>query len=143
MTILVDINIFEDIFRQRAGWEASLGIVGLVANGGVGGYVPVLTAAILYFFRRRSRGERAARQAVRGMLRRFRIVPLDGAAVEAAYGSALPDFEDALQFGAARATNVDAIITRNRKDFRQRHVPVFSPNASEIRVSGVPPFRPG
>lgn len=43
MTILVDINIFEDIFRQRAGWEASLGIVGLVANGGVGGYVPVLS----------------------------------------------------------------------------------------------------
>jgi len=127
VTILVDINVFEDVFRQRRGWEASLGIVGLVANGSVGGHVSALTPAILYFFRRRSRGERAARQAVRGILRRFRIVPLDAAAVEAAYGSALPDFEDALQFAAARATNVDAIVTRNKKDFRQRHIPVFNP----------------
>jgi hypothetical protein len=61
------------------------------------------------------------------MLRGFSIVSLDGVAVNAAYGSPLPDFEDALQFTAARAARVDAIVTRNKKDFRQHHIPVFSP----------------
>ena len=67
------------------GWGKSLGIVGLVAKNRLGGYVSALTRAILYFFRRRSRGERAARQAVLGMPRGFRIVSLDGDAVDAAY----------------------------------------------------------
>ena len=39
MTILVDVNVFEDIFRQRIGWEASLVVVSSVAGGRVVGYV--------------------------------------------------------------------------------------------------------
>jgi predicted nucleic acid-binding protein len=100
--LLVDINVFEDIFRQQKGWEASLGIVASVANGRAVGYVSALTPPILYFFRRRSRSERAD-------------------------GSSLADFEDALQFAAASAVHVDAIVTRNKKHFRQRRIPVVDP----------------
>jgi hypothetical protein len=83
-TILVDVNVFEDIYRQRAGWEASLAVVASVANGRLVGYVSALTPPILYFLRRRGRGEKAARQAVRGMLGGFRIAALDRVAIEAA-----------------------------------------------------------
>lgn len=127
MKLLVDINVFEDIFRQQTGWEASLGVVASVANDRAVGYVSALTPAILYFFRRRSRSERAARHAVQGMLRGFHVVSLDGAAIEGAYGSGLADFEDALQLAAASAVHVDAIVTRNKKHFRQRRIPVFDP----------------
>lgn len=127
MTILVDVNVFEDVFRQRAGWEASLAVVASVAGGRVVGYVSALTPPILYFFRRCTRSERGARQAVQGLLRGFRIAALDGAAIDAAYASELPDFEDALQFAAAESAQADAIVTRNKKHFRQRQVPVFDP----------------
>lgn len=127
MTILVDVNVFEDIFRQQTGWEASLGVVASVANGRIEGYVSALTPPILYFFRRRSRGERAARRVVEGVLRGFRIVALDDAAIRAAYRSGLADFEDALQFAAAGAARVDAIVTRNKRHFRQRHICVLDP----------------
>lgn len=64
MNILVDVNVFEDVFRQRQGWEASLTVLNCLRNGQARGYVSALTPAILYFFRRRTRGEKAARQAV-------------------------------------------------------------------------------
>jgi hypothetical protein len=127
MNILVDVNVFEDVFRQRQGWEASVTVINCVRNGQTAGYVSALTPPILYFFRRRTRGEKAARQAVQGILRDFAVVPLTKEAVEAAYATSLPDFEDALQFEAAKASEVDALATRNKKHFRQREVQVLTP----------------
>jgi predicted nucleic acid-binding protein len=54
-------------------------------------------------------------------------VPLTGEAIEQAYTTALPDFEDALQLEAAKAAHVDVIVTRNKKHFRQQAVRVFNP----------------
>jgi len=38
-----------------------------------------------------------------------------------------PDFEDALQYVAAKAADVDFLITRNARDFRAAEIPVISP----------------
>jgi hypothetical protein len=48
---LVDINIFEDVFRRRAGWQSSESLIRAVWIGKVVGYVSVLTIPILWFFR--------------------------------------------------------------------------------------------
>jgi predicted nucleic acid-binding protein len=127
MNILVDVNVFEDVFRQRQGWEASLTVVNYVRNKQATGHVSALTPPILYFFRRRTRGEKAARQAVQQILRDFTVAPLTGEGIATAYATSLPDFEDALQLEAAKAAKVDAIITRNKKHFRQKEVRVLNP----------------
>ncbi len=125
--ILVDINIFEDVFRQRQGWEASLAVLNCVKNRQASGYVSALTPPILYYFRRRTRGEKAARQAVQGILQGFAVVSLTEEALETAYTTTLPDFEDALQLEAAKTANVETIVTRNKKHFRQTEVRVLNP----------------
>ncbi|MGH9426937.1 MAG: PIN domain-containing protein [Terriglobia bacterium] len=129
MNILVDVNVFEDVFRQRQGWESSLAVLNCLRNGQAAGYVSALTPPILYFFRRRTRGEKAARQAVQRILQNWAVVPLtgDGEAIGQAYTAALPDFEDALQLEAAKTAHVDAIVTRNKKHFRQPAVRILSP----------------
>ena len=127
MNILVDVNVFEDVFRQRQGWEASLMVLSYVRNKQTREQVSALTPPILYFFRRRTRGEKAARQAVQRILRGFTVVPLTGEAVETAYAASLPDFEDALQLEAAKAASVNVIVTRNKKHFRQKEVRVLKP----------------
>lgn len=127
MNILADVNVFEDVFRQRQGWEASVVVLNCVHNGQAVGYVSALTPPILYFFRRRSRGEKAARQAVQGILRNWVVMPLTGEAIARAYTTPLPDFEDALQMEAAAAAQVDAIVTRNKRHFRQQATAVLSP----------------
>lgn len=74
MKILVDINVFEDVFRLRQGWEASLMVINDVRNKQAVGYVSALTPPILYFFRRRTRGEKAARQTVQRILQDFLVI---------------------------------------------------------------------
>ncbi len=54
-----------------------------------------------------------------GGCQRFTVVSLTGEAVETAYATVLPDFEDALQLEAAKAADVGAVVTRNKKHFRQ------------------------
>ncbi len=119
--------MIEDVFRQPAGWEASLAVVGCVFGGKIIGHVSALTPPVLYFLRRRTHGERAARHAVQQILRGFGVVALDGEAVAAACESPLPDFEDALQLEAAKAVRADALVTRNERHFRQNAITVLSP----------------
>jgi predicted nucleic acid-binding protein len=138
MKIFPDVNVFEDVFRQRQGWEASVTVINCVRHGQARGYVSALTPPILYFFRRRTRAEKAARQAVQSILRDCMVVPLTGEAVEKAYTASLPDFEDALQLEAAKAANVDALVTRNTKHFRQKEVRVVAP---EEFIKQVEPMR--
>ena len=134
MKVLVDVNVFEDVFRQRDGWQASAAVLSAISKGESEGVVSALTPAILYFLRRRSRGEKAARVAVQGILRKLTVVALDGAAVEAAYATPLPDFEDALQLEAAVTAGVDAIVTRNTRDFRQERITVLTPEETLERM---------
>ena len=54
-------------------------------------------------------------------------MPLTGEAVETAYTAPLPDFEDVLQLEAAKAAKVDALVTRNKRHFRQKEVRVLNP----------------
>jgi predicted nucleic acid-binding protein len=135
--VLVDVNVFEDVFRQRDGWQASAAVLSAISKGESEGVVSALTPAILYFFRRRSRGEKAARAAVQGILRKLTVVTLDGAAVDAAYATSLPDFEDALQLEAAVSADVDAIVTRNTRDFRQERITVLTPEETLERIQPV------
>lgn len=137
MKILADVNVFEDVFRLRQGWEASLTVLNEVRSTQATGCVSALTPPILYFFRRRTRGEKAARQAVQKILQGFTVVSLTGEAIERAYAAVLPDFEDALQLEAAKAANVKAVVTRNKKHFRQKDVRVLTPEEF-VELVGAP-----
>jgi len=44
--ILVDVNIFIDIFRRRKGWTYSLEIINRVRNRKIKGYISALTIPI-------------------------------------------------------------------------------------------------
>lgn len=127
MKILVDVNTFEDIYRQRTGWEASLAVVSHVRTGKITGYVSALTPSILYFLRRRGKNEQVCRRTVRQALTSFKIVPIGEEILEVAYGSGLPDFEDSIQFECARDVSVDRTVTRNKSDFKQDAITVSTP----------------
>ena len=55
MNILVDVNVFEDVFRQRQGWEASLKVINCIRKKQATGHVSALTPPILYFFQKEVR----------------------------------------------------------------------------------------
>ena len=55
------------------------------------------------------------------------LVNIDRDVVEKALSSEFSDFEDALQYFSAKNFGADIIITRNKKDFRNAQLPVYTP----------------
>ena len=55
------------------------------------------------------------------------LVTVDRDVVEKALSSEFTDFEDAMQYFSAEKFGADIIITRNKKDFRNAQLPVYTP----------------
>lgn len=51
---------------------------------------------------------------------------MDDEVVEKAINSDFKDFEDAMQYFSALASNCNIIITRNEKDFKNAMIPVMN-----------------
>jgi predicted nucleic acid-binding protein len=67
----------------------------------------------------------------KAILRKFKlladVLPLDAKIVDLALNDTdFTDFEDALQYYTAIENNLDAIITRNLKDFKKSKIPVMT-----------------
>ncbi len=54
------------------------------------------------------------------------VIEIGETIIDLALKSRLNDFEDAVQYFAALNANVDAIITRNIKDYKQASIPVLT-----------------
>ena len=61
------------------------------------------------------------------------VVTVGQDCVDAALRLRSKDFEDALQYFAAKQANADYIITRNRKDFGFSDIPVLEPREFLLR----------
>ena len=57
----------------------------------------------------------------------FAVAAVTQEAIDNALQLQWPDFEDAIHYQAALQANCDAIITRNKKDFKGARLPVLSP----------------
>ena len=51
---------------------------------------------------------------------------MDDEVIEKAINSDFKDFEDAMQYFSAIASNCDLIVTRNEKDFKNAMIPVMN-----------------
>lgn len=70
---------------------------------------------------------RIARNAIAGLLNHMHIIPISQRAVEMAIRSDFRDLEDGVQhFAALESGNMDAIITRNLRDYRHSLIRVCS-----------------
>lgn len=125
--ILVDINIFEDIIRKRKGWRASEELVDSVQAGKIEGWISALTIPIVYFFRLRVCSEKMAREKVKIITSKFRIVSLTKGVLNSAMISEMTEFEDNIQFFSAKKIKADFLITRNKKHYRQKEIATLTP----------------
>jgi len=116
-----------DVLRKRRGWKNSLLVLNKLTDPSLTGFVSALTIPILYFLNRSLLGEKRARREAKWMTRDCQIVPLTEQTLNKSQRSQLPDFEDAIQFFSAKEAQVDYIVTRNKKDFQQKEIVVFTP----------------
>ena len=81
-----------------------------------------------FYLIRKSKGKKPARESIRDILSVFEIAPVDKKGLLLALELDFTDFEDAVQFAAAKQINADFIITRNIKHYRKSDIPVLTPD---------------
>ena len=125
--ILIDVNIFEDVLADRSGSLTSSEIIGLVKKNLVEGWISANSIGILYYLRRKFLSEEESRKKIQEMIKGFSIIPLRNNIVNNSFNSVLLDFEDNIQIESAFQFNLNAIITRNKKDYLNSRVQAFTP----------------
>jgi predicted nucleic acid-binding protein len=136
--ILVDTDVILDFFFDRKPFsENSTTILNLCENNIIEGYVtPVIISNIYYLLRRTAKHEKVI-EKLKLLLTILNVLKMDKSTIEKALNSDFKDFEDALQnFSAVNFGEIEAIITRNIKDYKRSEIGVLTPESFVNLING-------
>jgi len=80
----------------------------------------------LFYILRKALSAPEAIAALRKLRLLVRLLPVDERTTELALASLFTDLEDAIQYYATVSGNLDALVTRNTKDFRAAKLPILT-----------------
>ena len=128
MKVLVDTNVILDVLLDRQPFSKdATRILALVEESKIEGFLCATTVTTVDYLLGRALTAMKARSALHRLLDIFEVAPVNRPVLEQALRSELSDFEDAVLEQSGRLVAVDAIVTRNIKDFRQSTVTVLDP----------------
>jgi predicted nucleic acid-binding protein len=133
----LDTNVVLDFLARRASFaEAALEVfrAGLERRATL--YVASLSFSTIYYVIRKQTTPQAALALVTNLERLVTIVAVDATVLQQAIAGLFPDFEDGLQYYTATSIPaVEAVITRNGRDFSASIIPVLTPAQALLHLS--------
>ena len=128
MRVLVDTNVVLDVLLERRPFsEAAAQVFALVEESRIEGFLCATTLTTVDDLLGQALAPAKAREALQRLLSLFEIAPVNRPVLELALRSGIADFEDAVLEQAGRLVAVDAITTRNVRNFGKSTVTVFDP----------------
>ena len=128
MRVLIDTNIILDyaLIRQPF-YDLADRFFVLVEQKQIEAYVSASTFTDLFYILRKPRGKEWTLNILQALASLCQIAPIDSLVVKEALNQHYKDFEDDVQFFAAMLCSLDAIVTRNPKDFPARTLSIMTP----------------
>lgn len=126
--LFLDTNIMIDLLSERQPFYAEAArIFSLADKKEIELSVSALSFATTNYILLQSKKSDEAKQILRKLKLIVKVLGLDDKVVELALNdSDFKDFEDGLQYYTALEHGLDAIITRNLKDFKKSRIPVMT-----------------
>lgn len=126
--VLVDTNIVIDLLAKRKGFsDEAAELFSLSDKNMLKLVVSSLTFANTNYVLSNQKTAKETREILRKFKVLVEIVNLDDKIIELALSNdEFSDFEDGLQYYSALENNVDIILTRNKKDFKNSKIPVLT-----------------
>jgi predicted nucleic acid-binding protein len=126
--VLIDTNVVLDLILEREPFvEVAIALFEQIEQGNLEGYIAATTITNIFYIIRKTEGREAALAAINRLLTGLQFCAVDRQTVEIALSLALTDFEDSIQLACATFNQLDAIVTRDRQDFRGSNLPIYSP----------------
>ena len=128
MRVLLDTDVVLDfLLKRRLFFPDADKIFVRLQNMDFEGFVSSITPINAFYTCRKENGKNVAFDAVRELLKVVEICPAGKSDLLNALSFGFSDYEDAVQRASAIAANLNAIITRNTKDYTTSPVPVHTP----------------
>ncbi len=125
--VFLDTNVVIDLLDKREPfWKDAAALFTMAYNGQVELYISSLTYATASYLLRKH-GKEGTRALLGNLRELSKVTAVGETEVDLAMASAFDDYEDALQYFSAANAKVEAIVTRNKKDFHASGLPVMSP----------------
>ena len=127
MRVFVDTDIILDLLLAREPFfPAATRLFLLLQDEKMEGYVSPLSFSNLFYILRKAISGVEAIAALRKLKLLMRVLSVDEQTIDLALASSFSDFEDAIQYYAALSNDVDAIVTRNKEDYKTAKIPVLT-----------------
>lgn len=126
--VLIDTNIVIDLLAKREGfYDEAAELFSLSDKKELNLTVSSLTFANTSYVLSKQKSAKEAREILRKFKVLVEILNLDDKIIELALSDEeFSEFEDGLQYYSAIENNVDIILTRNKKDFKNSKIPVLT-----------------
>lgn len=127
--ILLDTDVILDFLLDRKPFsDDTLRVLLKCENKELQAFVTPVIVANTYYLLRQKASHAYVIEQLKILLKIISVLSMDQKQVLSALESKFTDFEDALQyFSALQNTKIEAILTRNGKDFKYAELPVFTP----------------
>jgi predicted nucleic acid-binding protein len=128
--ILIDTNIVLDLLLEREPFiETATLLFKQIEQGNLEGYIAATTITNIFYIIRKTEGREVALTAIHRLLIGLQFCAINRQTIETALSLGLKDFEDSIQLACATLNQLDAIVTRDQKDFIGSNLPIYSPTA--------------
>jgi predicted nucleic acid-binding protein len=121
--VIVDVALEREPF-----YAESDRILTFVEEGQIQGYVSASTFSDLYYIIRRDKGRDWTLDFLRQLATFCQVATVDNSVISIALTCNFKDFEDAIQYSTAVINLIDAIVTRNPRDFPVNTPRILTPN---------------
>jgi len=129
MKILLDTNIVLDVLLQREPfcYDAKT-IFEMIEANKVNGFLCATSITTIYYLINKSVDKLKADEIIDKLLQLFNIADVNKYILIQALTNNGKDFEDSVIYTSAEYFNIDIIITRDKKGFKQSNVKVLKPD---------------
>ncbi len=125
--VFLDTNIVVDFLGERDNfYEPTAKILTLADKKKIKIFTSPVSISTVFYLLAKYENSKIALEKIRKFKLLCSISVMDDEVVGKAMNSDFKDFEDAMQYYSAVATNCDLIITRNEKDFKNALIPVMN-----------------
>jgi len=126
--VLFDSHILLDVLLNRQPFVvASARALNTVATEQCHGYLSGHAVTNLYSILRRQLGRSTAHETLTRLLQRLQVASVTDSVIRVALQSSIVDFEDAVTHEAAKAADLELIVTRNISDFAASSIAAILP----------------
>lgn len=129
MRVLFDTNIVLDFLLERELFlPEALALFTAHDEKKIDAFVSAITPVNIFYIIRKEAGLQKAVEAVTAILDTLGVCFFDKKILQDAAQLPVTDYEDAVQIAAAIAANLDVIVTRDLKDYKNSPLLVYSPS---------------